>query len=63
LNRTTLAAAQAVGLLRGELSVRETNRNAIALYEKVGFAAEGLLRNAVNVDGVYENVIQMAVLS
>ncbi|MET4388709.1 ribosomal protein S18 acetylase RimI-like enzyme [Bradyrhizobium sp. F1.4.3] len=62
LIRTALAAAQATGITRVELTVRETNRNAIALYERVGFAVEGLSRNAVKVDCVYENVIQMAVL-
>jgi ribosomal protein S18 acetylase RimI-like enzyme len=59
---TTLAAAQATGLSRVELSVRENNLSAIALYKRVGFAVEGMSRNAVKIDGVYENVIQMAVL-
>ncbi|MBR0785251.1 GNAT family N-acetyltransferase [Bradyrhizobium iriomotense] len=59
---TTLAAARAAGLSRVELSVREDNRSAIALYMRVGFAVEGLSRNAVRIDGVYESVIQMAVL-
>lgn len=62
LIRTTLVAAQADGLSRVELSVREGNLNAIELYKKVGFAVEGLSRNAIRIDGVYENVIQMAVL-
>ncbi len=34
--------------------------NAIALYKNVGFRAEGLQRNAVRIDGRYENVISMA---
>lgn len=62
LIRTALDAAQAAGMTRVELSVREANRNAIALYEKAGFVAEGLQRNAVRIDGAYENVILMAVL-
>jgi len=57
-----LAAARTIGLQRVELSVRENNRNAIALYEKVGFEIEGVQRNAVFVDGTYENIILMAVL-
>ncbi|WP_426411080.1 N-acetyltransferase family protein [Bradyrhizobium ganzhouense] len=57
-----LAAAQAAGMTRVELTVRENNLNAIALYKRVGFAVEGLSRNAVKIDGVYESVIQMAVL-
>lgn len=49
-------------MTRVELSVRENNLSAIALYKRIGFAVEGLSRNAVKIDGVYENVIQMAVL-
>jgi RimJ/RimL family protein N-acetyltransferase len=44
------------------LSVREDNRNAIALYEKVGFVTEGRQRNGVMVDGVYKDIIEMAIL-
>jgi ribosomal protein S18 acetylase RimI-like enzyme len=58
----TLDAARAFGLTRVELSVREDNANAIALYRKIGFVEEGLQRNAVRLDGVYENVITMAIL-
>ncbi|MHC2622962.1 ribosomal protein S18 acetylase RimI-like enzyme [Bradyrhizobium huanghuaihaiense] len=59
---TTLAAAQGAGMTRVELSVRENNLSAIALYKRAGFAVEGLSRNAVRIDGVYENIIQMALL-
>ncbi len=62
LIRTTLAAAKEKGLTRIELTVRETNTNAIALYKKVGFEVEGVLRNAIYVDGVYTNHIAMAIL-
>ena len=62
LMRQTLDAAQALGLRRVELSVRENNTGAIELYSKVGFATEGLQRNAILVDGGYENVVLMAVL-
>jgi ribosomal protein S18 acetylase RimI-like enzyme len=62
LIRTTLVAAQAAGLSPVELSVRENNLSALALYKRIGFAVEGLSRNAVKVDGAYENVIQMASL-
>ena len=57
-----LAAARAFPLQRVELTVRENNKNAIALYRNVGFEIEGVQRNAVLVDGTYENVILMAVL-
>ena len=62
LIRTALDAAKAVGMTRVELSVRESNPPALELYKRVGFAVEGLSRNAVRVDSAYENVVQMAVL-
>jgi RimJ/RimL family protein N-acetyltransferase len=34
----------------------------IALYERLGFEAEGVQRTAFNVDGRYHNLIMMAVL-
>ena len=62
LMRQTLDAARAFGLHRVELTVREENTNAIALYRKVGFEIEGLLRDAIRVDGSYGNVVLMALL-
>ncbi len=62
LMRQTLEAARAFGLHRVELTVREDNKNATALYEKIGFEIEGLMRNAMKVDGVYENTYLMALL-
>lgn len=58
----TLQAARAFGLSRVELTVRENNRNAIALYRKFGFVTEGLKRNALKIDGRYENQVLMALL-
>ena len=52
----------AFGFSRVELTVREANQNAINLYEKVGFAIEGLQRKAVKIDDEYENIILMALL-
>jgi ribosomal protein S18 acetylase RimI-like enzyme len=62
LIRSTLAAARAFGLHRVELTVREHNTGAIELYKKEGFEIEGVQRDAVLVDGVYEDVVCMAVL-
>ena len=62
LIRSVLAAARTGGLHRVELTVRETNAGAIALYRKAGFAVEGLHRDSVQIDGIYENVICMALL-
>lgn len=62
LMRMTLNAAKEKGLTRVELTVRENNTNAIALYKKVGFEVEGVLRNAICIDGVYTNHIAMAIL-
>jgi ribosomal protein S18 acetylase RimI-like enzyme len=62
LMERSLAAARTFGLHRVELTVRENNENAIALYKKVGFEIEGVQRNAILVDGTYENLILMAVL-
>lgn len=55
-----LELAKQKGLTRIELTVREHNQAAIALYEKHGFVVEGLHRNAVRIDGVYENHLFMA---
>jgi RimJ/RimL family protein N-acetyltransferase len=62
LMRQTLDAARAFGLHRVELTVREDNKSAIALYKKIGFEIEGLLRDAIRVDDAYENVVLMGLL-
>jgi ribosomal protein S18 acetylase RimI-like enzyme len=62
LTRSALAAARAFGLHRVELTVREHNTGAIGLYKKAGFEIEGVQRDAVLLDGVYENVVCMAVV-
>ena len=58
----TLDAARGFGLSRIELTVREDNANAIGLYKKIGFVAEGVQRNAFKVDGEYANLVMMALL-
>jgi ribosomal protein S18 acetylase RimI-like enzyme len=62
LTKKALGAAQAFGLHRVELTVREHNTGAIGLYKKEGFEIEGVQRDAVLVGGVYENVVCMAVV-
>jgi ribosomal protein S18 acetylase RimI-like enzyme len=62
LTKKALAAARAFGLHRVELTVREHNTGAIELYKKQGFEFEGVQRDAVLVDGAYENVVCMAVV-
>ena len=61
LMRQNLDDAPAFGLQRVELTGRENNKNAIALYRIIGFEIEGLMRDAARVDGAYENVFLMAV--
>ena len=62
LIRSTLAATRTIGLHRVELTVRENNTRAIELYKKVGFVVEGFQRDAVQIDGLYENIVCMALL-
>jgi ribosomal protein S18 acetylase RimI-like enzyme len=62
LTKKALAAARAFGLHRVELTVREHNTSAIGLYGKEGFEIEGVQRDAVLVDGMYEDVVCMAVV-
>ncbi len=61
LIRRALGAAKTFGFRRVELTVRGRNINALELYKKVGFEIEGVQRDAVQVDDVYENLILMAI--
>jgi RimJ/RimL family protein N-acetyltransferase len=57
-----LSRAFATGFIRVELSVRADNQRALRLYEKVGFVREGVLRDAVFVDGEFHDTIAMALI-
>jgi len=58
----TLQSARELGLGRIELEVLESNRAAIALYERHGFEHEGRKRAGRVLDGEPEDVLCMALL-
>jgi RimJ/RimL family protein N-acetyltransferase len=62
LLRETLKGARDFGFTRVELRYRAGNPRAGRLYERFGFVREGVQRNAVRLDGTYEDVICMALL-
>ncbi len=47
------------GITRLELEVSKKNKVAISLYQKIGFEAEGVKRNAFLVNGKYEDELLM----
>lgn len=63
LLRAAIEKARTAGLTRIALDVREDNTTAIALYERAGFQREGLKRSAMRVDGVYYDLLSMALLN
>jgi ribosomal protein S18 acetylase RimI-like enzyme len=63
LMERALNTALAFGFTRIELTVRETNVSAIALYKNFGFETESLHRKAVRIEGCYENTLSMAFLA
>jgi ribosomal protein S18 acetylase RimI-like enzyme len=54
--------AKEIGLERIELEVFASNEAAIKLYKKVGFVVEGVKKNARKLDGVYDDLVCMALL-
>jgi RimJ/RimL family protein N-acetyltransferase len=62
LLRATLEQARKTGLTRIELGYRSGNARVGSLYERFGFVPEGRQRNAVRLDGDYEDLICMALM-
>lgn len=60
LMEAALDGARKIGLARVELEVYASNTAAIHLYEKAGFAREGRHARARLLDGVYDDVVTMA---
>lgn len=56
----TIKAAAAAGISRIELEVFASNTRAVHVFEKTGFAHEGLKRGARLLDGVADDVVSMA---
>lgn len=57
-----IAAAWRAEFLRIELRVRQSNLNAIALYERLGFVTEGIARAATRVDEDFHDTRMMALI-
>ena len=62
LLEAALQMAEEKGLERVELDVFASNKVAISLYKKYGFAVEGRKRKARKLDGAYDDIILMALL-
>lgn len=62
LMMTSLNAARAFGMTRVSLTVYEGNTRALEFYKKFGFRVEGIKQKDALIDGVYINVISMALL-
>jgi len=60
--QAALEASRQRGLERIELVVRATNTIAQRLYESSGFLIEGTIRQAVKMNGEYEDAYSMALL-
>jgi len=63
LLQAALAHAQALGLERIELEVFASNLPAIQLYQSFGFVIEGILRRARKLDGNYDDIVPMALIT
>lgn len=59
---TALESARERGLTRISLTVYEGNTRALEFYKRFGFREEGVRQKAALIDGIYLNVISMALL-
>jgi len=57
-----MKAAKNYGMERVELEVYASNIPAIRLYEKKGFIHEGVKKKARKLDGVYDDIVMMALI-
>jgi RimJ/RimL family protein N-acetyltransferase len=62
LAEAAVAAARERGMERIALEVFASNTRAIALYERLGFRHEGVLRRARKLDGRYDDNVLMALV-
>ena len=62
LIQAALDKAKNIGLTRIDLTVRSGNEHALRIYKKFGFQVEGVKKNAVRLEGIYEDVTSMALL-
>ena len=60
LMERTMEAAKERGMERIQLEVYASNEPATSLYEKRGFVHEGVKRRARKLDGVYDDILIMA---
>jgi ribosomal protein S18 acetylase RimI-like enzyme len=60
LSEQTISEAREQGLERIELEVLASNTPAISLYEKLGFQVEGVKKNARKLDGIFDDLVEMA---
>jgi ribosomal protein S18 acetylase RimI-like enzyme len=58
-----ISRAKEKGLERIELGVFASNAPAIKLYEKMGFVVEGVKKKARKLDGVYDDLVNMALFT
>jgi ribosomal protein S18 acetylase RimI-like enzyme len=62
LTRAAIEKARELGLEKIELTVYSSNGPAISLYRNVGFEEEGRKKRGRLVDGIYDDVVLMALI-